>query len=134
MLTLEVAVIRYYLAIKAADCVYISKIKVLWTALLVFAIYASLYFMYLSVLVYYDVPYSYLIEYCSRPLDKMRPLSKVALLSLQIPNVLNVATLVVDLVLVQFLRKKSLKDIQKNITLGIIIPVAADGGDPLQKL
>ena len=56
------------------------------------------------------------------------PISKGALLSLQIPNVLNVVTLIVDLVLVQFLRKNSLKDIQNQITLGAIIPPDANGG------
>ena len=128
MLTLEVAVIRCYLAVNAANCVYPSSVKVLVAALSSFTIYAGLYLAYVSALVYQDVPYSYMIEHCSRSLTKMRPISKGALLSLQIPNVLNVVTLIVDLVLVQFLRKNSLKDIQNQITLGAIIPPDANGG------
>ena len=128
MLTLEVAVIRCYLAVNAANCVYPSSVKVLVAALSSFTIYAGLYLAYVSALVYQDVPYSYMIEHCSRSLTKMRPISKGALLSLQIPNVLNVVTMIVDLVLVQFLRKNSLKDIQNQITLGAIIPPDANGG------
>lgn len=120
ILMLEVAVIRYYLAIKAAQCQYPSNLNVLMVSVLSFFFYAAAMIGYMTFLAYKDIPYSFLIEYCSRPVDKVRPLNKAYLLSIQVPFLLNFVSLIVDFCLVRFLRKNSLKEIHKNITLGTI--------------
>ena len=120
VLTLEVAVIRYYLAIKAAQCEYPSNVKVLSVSVFAFCCYAATIFGFMAFLTIKDIPYSFIIEFCARPVDKVRPLAKAYLLAIQVPNILNFVSLVVDLNLVRFLRKNSLKEVQKNITLGTI--------------
>ena len=120
VLTLEVAVIRYYLAIKAAQCEYPSNLKVLAVSVFVFCCYAAAIFGFMAFLTIKDIPYSFIIEFCARPVDQVRPLAKAYLLAIQVPNILNFVSLVVDLNLVRFLRKNSLKEVQKNITLGTI--------------
>ena len=117
---LEVAVIRYYLALKAAHCEYPSNLKVLIVSVSIFCCYAATMLGYIVFLTYKDIPYSFLIEFCSRPVDQVRPLIKGYLLSIQVPFILNFVSLIVDLCLVNFLRRNSLKEVQKNITLGVI--------------
>ena len=121
MLTLEVAVIRYYLAIKAAKCEYPSNLKVLLVSVSLFCCYAASIFGYVAFLTYKDIPYSFLLEFCARPVDQVRPLAKAYLFSIQAPNILNFVSLIVDLCLVQFLRRNSLEEVQKSVTLGTIV-------------
>ena len=120
VLMLEVAVIRYYLAIKAAHCEYPSNLKVQIVSVSIFCCYAATIFGYIAFLTYKDIPYSFLIEFCSRQKEEVRPLVKPYLFSIQAPFMLNFVSLIVDLCLVLFLRKNSLKEVQKNITLGTI--------------
>ena len=120
VLMLEVAVIRYYLAIKAAHCEYPSNLKVQIVSVSIFCCYAATIFGYIAFLTYKDIPYSFLTEFCSRPVDQVRPLVKPYLFSIQAPFILNFVSLIVDLCLVQFLRKNSLKEVQDKFTLGTI--------------
>ena len=68
--------------------------------------------------VYFDIPYSVIVESCLRPEGPLRPMSIANAAALQTPNMLNIISLIVDLMLVLFLRKNSLP--VSNLTLGTI--------------
>ena len=118
VLTLEVAVIRHFLTSKAAKATYPSNVKVTATALAFCLLYTSLILGMVAAYIYFDIPYSVIVESCLRPDGPMRPMSLVMATVLQLPNILNIISLIVDLMLVMFLRKNSLPG--NNLTLGTV--------------
>jgi len=120
MLTLEVASIRHYLAVKASKSEYPSNSKVSIFALSIFTVYALFYFSYVAIISCLDIPYSFIVEYCVRPESESRPLANFVTLPFAFPNLFNIVSLIIDLSLICLLRKNTAVDHLKRHTLGTI--------------
>jgi hypothetical protein len=120
MLTLEVASIKYYLAIKASKCEYPSNCKVSIVTLSIFAVYLLFYFSYVVIVIYLDIPYSFIVEYCVRPGSEQRPFAKFVGIPVQLTNLFNLFSLIIDISSTYFLRKNTIVYLLKRHTLGTI--------------
>lgn len=96
--------------------------RVVATAMTLSILYVTSALGSVALLVYFDIPYSVIVESCLRPEGPPRSMSFWIAIFLQSPNIVNMVSLIVDLKLVMLLKKNSLS--VNNITLGTIADIA----------
>ena len=99
------ATIRYNLSCKAAKNIKPSHLEISLGALVAVALMAGTFVCYVLTHAFLDVPYALLVETCLNYETGPRPISQIKVLPLQIPNLFNLSSLLVDLLLIKFLRK-----------------------------
>ena len=106
ILTFLISLLRYGLAVKAAKNIQPSNRKVLKNSILAFTFLYCLICGYMAINELLDVPYSLVIEGCAWHLREPRVISTPRVLILQSANYYNVASLLIDLLMLRFLKQK----------------------------
>ena len=104
-LTLLISLIRYLLAKKSAKNIQPANQKVLLIALALFAVYATIICAFCVIHAVLDLALAYIIEVLLNPEQNPRSLRLVTIIFLQIPNYCNLLSLVIDIQMLNFLKK-----------------------------
>ena len=104
LLTLIIATVRFILTKKSARNVLVRNKTVLIWSLSAYSGLIVLFFGYASINQVLDQPFALYIEACLTSVRPPRVIPKPIILILQMPNVFNVVSLVVDLSLLKFLK------------------------------
>ena len=91
-----------------------KKAVILWSLAAYFP-YAMISISYFVINTVYDQPYSLLVELCSK--EEPRELKPARILVLTAPNLLNVASLIIDILLIKFLHKKIMPQQKSEINM-----------------
>jgi hypothetical protein len=105
LLNLLISSIRYTLARKAAHNIQPSNSKVLKSALLIFFIFVILQATYFGLNAIWNISFSYFVEVCAYPDQTPRPYSTLNGVVLQMPITFALISLMVDMQMIQFLKK-----------------------------
>jgi len=105
LLNLLISSIRYTLARKAAQNIKPSNTKVLTWAFLIFFIFVILQVTYFGLNAAWNISFSYFVEVCAYPDQTPRPYSTLNGVVLQMPNIFALISLMVDMQMIQFLKK-----------------------------
>jgi hypothetical protein len=104
LLTLLIAFIRYDLAKKAAKNIINSNREILGRPLLIFIAFASAQLSYFLLCLLMDIPFSYFFDECTSPQRETR-YWYFSIFVLQCPNLFNLTSVIVDILLIRFIQK-----------------------------
>lgn len=108
-LTFLVTSVRCHLTLKAAKShQQIENSKLFVATFSVFGLVTGLILSYVIANAALDLPFSFIVEECSRSAEEIRSTSKIHVLVMQVPNLFNVCSVIIDLYLIKFIRKKIL--------------------------
>jgi len=125
----QVAIIRYKLSSKSAKNINPSHLGISLGALVAVTLMAGTFVSYVLTHALLDVPYALLVETCLNYETGSRSISPIKVLPLQIPNLFNLFSLLVDLLLIKFLRKTIHPQTYERRVDSISSYVAATGRD-----
>jgi hypothetical protein len=100
-----VATIRYFLSNRAAKNIHASHNNISLASLVACCLLGVLVVGYIAEHAWTNRPYALIVETCMDFNNPLRPLSMFKVLPLQLPNLFNILSLLVDLFLIRFLRK-----------------------------
>ena len=104
LLTLIIATVRIVLTKKSARNVLISNKTILKRSMAAYISLMLAFLAYVTLNTINDVPFALYIEVCYAKVGDPRPVPKPAIMILQVPNLFNLISLLVDLSLLKFLK------------------------------
>ena len=125
--TFLVASIRYLIAIKSAKNQQPSNGQIKVAALIFLGVLSLGIVSYIIIFAVQDLPYAFTVEECLRSED-IRVMSGAHQIIHQSPNVLNILSLLVDVSLIRFLRKKILPQVTPTTDLIPTVSGQLSGG------
>ena len=109
ILTFMVAMIRYILGLKSSKNIHISNLKVSLFSLCTFSLIAVSVAIFLGFQIFHDIPFTFYVEACLTKEREPRNVSMTNLIALRIGAFVNVASVIVDCLMIRFIRKTTLK-------------------------
>jgi hypothetical protein len=116
ILTFLISLVRYVLALKSAKNIQPPNEKVLKMSIAAFVFLFTAISLYLVVSGLLDIPVAMVVEACAWREREPRVISKIKLIILQTPNYYNFGSIIVDLMMLRFL-KKTLHPTSLNLNL-----------------
>jgi hypothetical protein len=119
LLTMLIAIVRYYLTIQSSKNIIPSNYSVsVWTLLsLSFVVIFNVICMAINIRL--DVPIAILTEGCASHIREPRRISVPNMILILVINVYNITSLIVDILVLAFLKKKILPSQLNTVTRGL---------------
>ena len=114
-LSMLISVVRYFLTLKSAKNIQVSKTKVTGLTLAIFFILASTSLAWWAIQLMFDIPYSILVESCFSQAREPRPLTLKGRVVLNYPYIFILVSLTLDVLLLRFLQKTILPTSGQNL-------------------
>jgi hypothetical protein len=104
-----VALIRYILGLKSSKNIHISNLKVSLFSICTFSLVVISIAIFLGFQIFHDIPFTFYVEACLANERVPRNVSMENLIALRIGAFVNVASVIVDCLMIRFIRKTTLK-------------------------
>ena len=117
LLTMLISSVRYFLTLKSAKNIQVSKTKVTQCVFAIFCIFSLAAVLWWTIHIMLDVPYAIIVETCFYRTRDPRTLPVSKRIALNFPFLFNIVSLLMDILMLRFLKKTILPTSQTLSTL-----------------